>query len=63
MEIKKNSHRPRDTVFSADPLPGLEDLSYASEDKERIALTLGLLRLGLLDPDQKNESDQALSCD
>ena len=55
MEIEKNSHVSGDTLLPAHAFPMLEALCCYSSGKDRLALTLGLLRQGLSDPDQTTE--------
>ena len=61
MEIEKNGHVSGDTLLPAHAFPMLAALCCNSSGKDRLALTLGLLRQGLSDPDYTTEVKQSCS--
>ena len=61
MEIQKNSHVSSDTLTPGDAFPMLEALCCNSGETDGVALTFGLLRQGLSDPDQTAEVKQTCS--
>jgi len=61
MEIQENSRVSGDTLLPAHAVPMLEALCCNGSDKDRVALTLGLLRQGLSDPGWTTEVKQSYS--